>query len=147
MGTREDQYARLKADAGLVDLSTRELLRVTGEDRVSFIHGMVTQDVTGLPDNAWAYAALGFESPRSFLAFLGAAVLGFVVFSLAVRRAEQLVVPPVRPALRGLAHARALQRVRLGQAKAVLATPAKYSAQAASQGYGRRANRWYNSRC
>ena len=58
MGTREDQYARLKADAGLVDLSTRELLKVTGEDRVSFIHGMVTQDVNGLPDGAWAYAAL-----------------------------------------------------------------------------------------
>lgn len=58
MGTREDQYARLKADAGLVDLSTRELLRVTGEDRVSFIHGMVTQDINGLPENAWAYAAL-----------------------------------------------------------------------------------------
>ena len=28
---------------------------------------------------AWAYAALGFETPRAFLAFLGTAVLGFVV--------------------------------------------------------------------
>lgn len=58
MGTVQDQYAWLKHSCGLVDLSTRERLRVTGEDRVSFIHGMVTQDINGLPENAWAYAAL-----------------------------------------------------------------------------------------
>lgn len=57
MGTREDQYALLKQSAATVDLSTRELLRVVGEDRSSFIHGMVTQDVTGLPENAWSYGA------------------------------------------------------------------------------------------
>lgn len=58
MGTVQDQYALLRQSAGLVDLSAREQLRVTGEDRVSFIHGMVTQDITGLPEGAWAYAAL-----------------------------------------------------------------------------------------
>ena len=41
---------------------------------------------------AWTYAALGFETPRAFLAFLGAAVLGFVVFSLIVRLLASFIV-------------------------------------------------------
>jgi ABC-type multidrug transport system fused ATPase/permease subunit len=41
---------------------------------------------------AWAYAGLGFESPRTFLAFLGAAVLAFVVFSLGVRLAATFMI-------------------------------------------------------
>ena len=48
----------MKQSAGLVDFSAREQVRVTGEDRASFIHGMVTQEVNGLPENAWTYAAL-----------------------------------------------------------------------------------------
>jgi folate-binding protein YgfZ len=42
----------------LHDLSARELLAVTGEDRVSFLHGMVTQDVKGIHAHGVAYTAL-----------------------------------------------------------------------------------------
>ena len=41
-----------------VDLSRREQLRVLGPDRVSFLHGMVTNDVTGLGVGASNYAAM-----------------------------------------------------------------------------------------
>ena len=44
------------------------------------------------PYLARAYAALGFASPRAFLAFLGTAVLGFVVFSLVVRLAATFMI-------------------------------------------------------
>ena len=44
--------------AALVDLSVRDTLRVTGPDRVSFLHGMVTNDVSGMPVGGVRYAAL-----------------------------------------------------------------------------------------
>lgn len=58
MDALADHHKALRETAGIVDCSNRELIRVTGEDRVSFIHGMVTNDVTGLQENAWLYAAL-----------------------------------------------------------------------------------------
>lgn len=58
--TPEDLVAYRAAldSCALVDLSTRELLRVTGPDRVSFLHGMVTNDVEGLAVDASNYAAM-----------------------------------------------------------------------------------------
>ena len=53
-----DEDGALRGGAGLVDLSAREVVRVTGPDRVSFLQGMVTQDVEGLPEGAVADAAL-----------------------------------------------------------------------------------------
>jgi folate-binding protein YgfZ len=50
--------AALRAGAGLVDLSAREVVRVSGPDRVSFLHGMVTQEVNRLPEGGVADAAL-----------------------------------------------------------------------------------------
>ncbi len=41
-----------------VDLSTRDQLRVTGPDRVSFVQGMVTNDVEAVPLDGATYAAL-----------------------------------------------------------------------------------------
>src|SRR5690606_24304959 len=38
--------------AVLYDHSGRELITVTGEDRVSFVHGMCTQDINGLAEQA-----------------------------------------------------------------------------------------------
>jgi folate-binding protein YgfZ len=50
-----DVYRAATAEAAWVDLGSRELVRVTGPDRVSFVQGMVTNDVsTGKP----VYAAL-----------------------------------------------------------------------------------------
>lgn len=53
----EEYRAALEACA-VVDLSAHEVVRVTGPDRVSFVHGMVTNDVEGLAVGASCYAAL-----------------------------------------------------------------------------------------
>lgn len=44
---QSDVYQAAVAGAAWVDLSARQLLRVTGPDRVSFVQGMVTNDVKG----------------------------------------------------------------------------------------------------
>jgi folate-binding protein YgfZ len=70
----------LRSGAALVDLSAREVVRLSGPDRVSFLHGMVTQDVRGLAEGAVADAAL--------LTAKGAMVSDARV----VRRAEDLLL-------------------------------------------------------
>jgi folate-binding protein YgfZ len=72
--------AALRSGGALVDLSGREVVRVSGPDRVSFLHGMVTQDVRGLAEGAVADAAL--------LTAKGAMVADARV----VRRAEDLLL-------------------------------------------------------
>lgn len=52
------EYAAVREQAGVIDLSFREWLRVNGPDRVEFLHGMVTNDVNGLPEGHTNYAAL-----------------------------------------------------------------------------------------
>src|SRR5262252_9904029 len=54
----QDEDGALRSGAALVDSSAREVVRVTGPDRVSFLQGMVTQDVEGLPPGSVADAAL-----------------------------------------------------------------------------------------
>ena len=58
LGYRGGEEETLRTDAGLVDLSAREVVAVTGPDRVSFVQGMVTQDVEKLPEGGVAPAAL-----------------------------------------------------------------------------------------
>jgi aminomethyltransferase len=53
-----DEYTAARSAASLFDLSFRDLLRLSGEDRVSFLQGMVTQEVKRLPDNHATYAAM-----------------------------------------------------------------------------------------
>jgi folate-binding protein YgfZ len=59
--------ARVKNEAGYraalescarVDLSAREQLRVTGPDRVTFLHGMITNEVNGLAVGGSCFAAV-----------------------------------------------------------------------------------------
>ena len=50
--------AAAKTGAALADLSARGTLRITGEDRVPFLHGMCTQDIKGLCAGSLTYAAL-----------------------------------------------------------------------------------------
>ncbi len=57
-GGSEPEYRAAREAVALHDASYRESLRITGEDRASFLHGMVTQDVNGLPLGAAAYAAM-----------------------------------------------------------------------------------------
>ncbi len=52
------EYQAAREGVALVDLSYRDALRITGEDRVSFFHGMNTQDIKGLATWQSAYATL-----------------------------------------------------------------------------------------
>jgi aminomethyltransferase len=52
------EYRAARETAAIWDTSNRDVLRVTGEDRVSFLHGMVTNDVKGLAVGSSCYAAL-----------------------------------------------------------------------------------------
>jgi folate-binding protein YgfZ len=51
------EYGAARGAVALHDASYREILRITGEDRASFLHGMVTQEVKNLPVGSAAYAA------------------------------------------------------------------------------------------
>lgn len=53
-----DEYRAAREAAAFYDSSDREVLRVTGPDRESFLQGMLTNDVKGLAVGASCYAAL-----------------------------------------------------------------------------------------
>src|SRR4051812_9350982 len=57
-GPWASEYEAASERVALWDGSARQMVRVTGPDRVSFLQGMVTQDVEGLPEGAAAYTAL-----------------------------------------------------------------------------------------
>ncbi|AKJ07300.1 aminomethyltransferase [Archangium gephyra] len=57
-GEVEAEYRAARQAVALHDATYREALRITGEDRVSFLHGMVTQEVKGLAAGAATYAAM-----------------------------------------------------------------------------------------
>lgn len=52
------EHAALRTTAGVLDLSFRSRLCLTGADRVRFLHGQVTNNVKDLPPCAGCYAAL-----------------------------------------------------------------------------------------
>jgi folate-binding protein YgfZ len=57
-GDEAAEYAALREGAGVLDLSFRGRTCVTGADRARFLHGQVTNDVTGLKPGGGTYAAL-----------------------------------------------------------------------------------------
>src|SRR5437667_10318469 len=52
------EHAALWNAAGVLDLSFRGRICLTGEDRVRFLHGQVTNDIKGLQVGMGCYAAL-----------------------------------------------------------------------------------------
>ena len=54
----EYEAVRGAASAGLVDLSSRGRVEVSGSEAVQFLNGLVTNDVKALADGAWFLAAL-----------------------------------------------------------------------------------------
>ncbi len=52
------EYQAARERAALLDASGRELLQLTGPDALSFLHGMVTNDIEGLPVGGVTYAAM-----------------------------------------------------------------------------------------
>src|SRR5579862_1840703 len=57
-GDTPAEYAALREAAGVVDLSFRSRVCLTGADRARFLHGQVTNDVNRLRPGEGCYAAL-----------------------------------------------------------------------------------------
>lgn len=57
-GSPAAEYAAWRSSVALFDLSHRQILRATGSDRVSFLQGMVTNDIQGLAVGEQTYAAV-----------------------------------------------------------------------------------------
>jgi folate-binding protein YgfZ len=57
-GPLEQEYQAARQGCAIADLSAREWVRLRGPDRTSFLHGMVTQDIKGMPERGVAYAAM-----------------------------------------------------------------------------------------
>ena len=59
-----EEYQAVRKRAGLLDLSSRAKVRMTGEDRVSFLQGMVTNDIKRLKAGEGCYTAMLTEQGR-----------------------------------------------------------------------------------
>jgi folate-binding protein YgfZ len=57
-GNLHEEYQALRRQAGLLDFSSWTKLSVTGADRKSFLHGMLTNDVKGLAAGSGNYTLL-----------------------------------------------------------------------------------------
>jgi glycine cleavage system T protein len=57
-GNSGAEYAAVRSAVGFIDLSHRGLLQLTGADRVSFLQGMVSNDVKALKPGAGEYATV-----------------------------------------------------------------------------------------
>lgn len=65
----ELEYRAARNDAGLLDLSARGKIEVTGPDRVSFLHNILSQDIKTLPAGGHRPAAL-LSAPAKVLAWM-----------------------------------------------------------------------------
>ena len=52
------EHNAVRTDVGLIDLSHRGMLRITGSDRVTFLHNLVTNDITSLSPGMGCYATI-----------------------------------------------------------------------------------------
>src|SRR5712671_1778100 len=57
-GDELGEYTALRETAGVLDLSFRGRIALTGADRVRFLHGQVTNDIKGLESGSGCYGAL-----------------------------------------------------------------------------------------
>src|ERR1041385_3863450 len=57
-GDPEREHAAFREAAGVLDLSSRGRLCLTGADRIRFLHGQVTNDINALKVGEGCYAAL-----------------------------------------------------------------------------------------
>ena len=58
------EYQAVREKAGLIDLSFRVQVRMTGEDRISFLQGMISNDVKALRPGEGCAATLLTEQGR-----------------------------------------------------------------------------------
>ena len=71
----EHEYSAIKTGAGFCRLDERLVIRVSGDDRVSFLHGMCTADIKGL--------ALGQVAPALFVTEHSHVIADCFVYALA----------------------------------------------------------------
>ena len=57
-GKVEDEYWEVRRNIGIMDLSHLGRLSITGRDRSSFLHGLLTNDIAGLKENQGVRACL-----------------------------------------------------------------------------------------
>ncbi len=57
-GDAWEEHLAVRKKAGIVDLSYRGLIRVTGADRAKFLQGLITNDVMALTEGQGLYAAI-----------------------------------------------------------------------------------------
>ncbi len=57
-GKVEDEYWEVRRNTGIMDLSHLGRLSITGRDRSSFLHGLLTNDIAGLKENQGVRACL-----------------------------------------------------------------------------------------
>ena len=62
-GDAEGEYQTLRTGAAVVDLGFRTIVRATGPDRVTFLQGMLTNDLSR-PDNPICQAPSGRRIDR-----------------------------------------------------------------------------------
>lgn len=62
--TPDEEYRAVRERAGLIDLSFRSQVRMTGDDRVGFLQGMISNDVKVLKPGAGCAATLLTEQGR-----------------------------------------------------------------------------------
>ncbi len=98
-GTPLAEHASLRESAGILDLSFRGRICLTGADRVRFLHGQVTNDIKGLRTGEGCYAALvnakgKMESDLNIFSLLDELLLDFEPgrTSSISRRLEQYLV-------------------------------------------------------
>lgn len=58
IGTPEEDYAAIRFQAGILDLSHRTRLRITGSNRMKFLQGILTNDANTLEPGRGLYAAI-----------------------------------------------------------------------------------------
>jgi len=56
--TLEEEYEALRTRVGLIDFSTQAVIEVAGKDRISFLHSLLTNDITRLAPGSGCSAAL-----------------------------------------------------------------------------------------
>ena len=55
-GSFNGEQRTLEAHEGFVDLSHRDVLRIAGPDRLTWLNDLTTQDFTSLPARTWTWA-------------------------------------------------------------------------------------------
>ena len=85
------EYRAVREAAGLLDLSFRTQVRVTGADRVSFCQGMMTNDVARLAEGEGCYAAMLTAQGRLVADFRVLALRGAFLLDVDARIKDKLV--------------------------------------------------------